>query len=190
MAAATTHGLPPETGVIEFKKTATKLGLNLDSVKEHLKRFAALDSDKDGQISLQDFALHYKLPISSPVKELFSIFDRKSNGVINFRQYLVGSVCLAWLAAKNEIADSALKILQEYSKPNNKQVILDSNIEDILKRILQIIDNTNYDNHNVRSRNEEFQEFLSCYPELTTLLSTLMPNKTSVDNHPRESILI
>ena len=26
MAAATTHGLPPETGVIEFKKTATKLG--------------------------------------------------------------------------------------------------------------------------------------------------------------------
>lgn len=190
MAAATTHGLPPETGVIEFKKTATKLGLNLDSVKGHLKRFAALDSDKDGQISLRDFALHYKLPISSPVKELFSIFDRESNGVINFRQYLVGSVCLARLAAKKEIAESALKILQEYSKPNNKQVLPDSNIEDILKRILQIIDNTNYDNHNVRSRNEEFQEFLCCYPELTTLLSTLLPNKTSVDNHPRESILI
>lgn len=50
--------------------------INLDSVKEHLKRFAVLDSDKDGRISLKDFALHYKLPVSSPVKELFSIIDR------------------------------------------------------------------------------------------------------------------
>ena len=50
--------------------------INLDCVKEHLKRFAVLDSDKDGRMSLKDFALHYKLPASSPVKELFSIFDR------------------------------------------------------------------------------------------------------------------
>ena len=50
--------------------------INLDCVKGHLKRFAVLDSDKDGRISLKDFALHYKLPVSSPVKEIFSIFDR------------------------------------------------------------------------------------------------------------------
>ena len=50
--------------------------INLDCAKEHLKRFVVLDSDKDGHISLQDFALHYKLPLTSPVKELFSIFDR------------------------------------------------------------------------------------------------------------------
>ena len=50
--------------------------INLDTVKEHLKTFAVLDSDKDGHISLNDFALHYKLPTSALVKELFSIFDR------------------------------------------------------------------------------------------------------------------
>ena len=50
--------------------------INLDCVNEHLKRFAVLDSDKDGRISLNDFALHYKLPVSSPVNELFSILDR------------------------------------------------------------------------------------------------------------------
>ena len=44
------------------------------------------------------------------------------------------------------------QVLQEYSKPNKRQ-ILDSKTEDILKSILQIIDDTNYDNHNVRSRN-------------------------------------
>ncbi|XP_020623355.1 lysophosphatidylcholine acyltransferase 2-like [Orbicella faveolata] len=76
MAAAVKHGLPPEAGIIEFKVTAGKLGINLDCVKEHLKRFVVLDSDKDGRISLKDFAMHYKLPLSSPVKELFSIFDR------------------------------------------------------------------------------------------------------------------
>ena len=50
--------------------------INLDCVKEHLKRFVVLDSDKDGRISLKDFAMHYKLPLSTLVKELFSIFDR------------------------------------------------------------------------------------------------------------------
>ena len=50
--------------------------VNLDSAKEYLKRFALMDSDKDGQISLQDFALHYKLPTSTPVKKIFSILDR------------------------------------------------------------------------------------------------------------------
>ena len=35
-----------------------------------------MDADKDGQISLQDFALHYKLPTSAPVQKIFSIFDR------------------------------------------------------------------------------------------------------------------
>ena len=48
----------------------------MDCVKECLKRFVVLDSDKDGRISLKDFALHYKLPTISPVKELFSVFDK------------------------------------------------------------------------------------------------------------------
>ena len=38
--------------------------------------FAVLDSDKDGYISLKDFALHYKLPTSPQLRELFSVFDR------------------------------------------------------------------------------------------------------------------
>lgn len=186
MAEAVKHGLPPEAGIIEFNVTAGKLGINLDCVKEHLKRFAVLDSDKDGRISLKDFALHYKLPVSSPVKELFSIFDRENQGVVDFREYLIGSVCLARLAAKKEVADSALKVLQEYSKPN-ESFICGRNQEDILKSILKIIDDTYSDNHNVRSRNEEFQDFLSSHDELTVLLSSLLP---PVENHVRESLLI
>ena len=48
----------------------------MDSAKEQLERFAAVDLDQDGQISLEDFALFYNLPISKPVKEIFKIMDR------------------------------------------------------------------------------------------------------------------
>jgi len=189
MATATKHGLPPEAGVIEFNNTAGRLGINLDTAKEHLERFALLDSDKDGKISLQDFALHYKLPNATPVKEIFSIFDREATGAIDFRQYLVGSACLARVAAKKEVVESALKVLQEYSKPN-QNFVPDGKVKDIVGSILQTIDDRNYDNHNVRSRNEEFQEFLSCHHELTTLLSSLFPREVPVENHVRESRLI
>ncbi|KAJ7360552.1 Lysophosphatidylcholine acyltransferase 2 [Desmophyllum pertusum] len=186
MAAAIKRGLPPQVGIIEFKATAAKLGVNLDTVKEHLDKFVALDSDKDGHISLKDFALYYKLPTSSAVKELFSIFDRENKDVIDFREYLLGSVCLARLAAKKEVAERALKALQEYSKPN-QSLISDSKQEGILMSILKNIDETYSDNHNVRSRNEEFQDFLSHHDDLTVLLSSLLP---TVENHVRESILI
>ena len=50
--------------------------INVDCAKEHLERFALIDSDQDGEISLEDFALHCNLPISTPVGELFKIMDR------------------------------------------------------------------------------------------------------------------
>ncbi|RMX50199.1 hypothetical protein pdam_00004832 [Pocillopora damicornis] len=186
MEAATKHGLPSEAGIIEFKVTATKLGVNLDTVKEHLKMFAVLDSDKDGYISLKDFALHYKLPTSPQLRELFSVFDRENKGVISFREYLIGSVCLARVAAKKEVAGSALKALQEYSKPTRK-MISSNQQESILKSVVKTIDDTYADNHNVRSRNEEFQEFLSNHDELTVLLSSVLP---PVETGVQESRLI
>ncbi|XP_068722822.1 lysophosphatidylcholine acyltransferase 2-like isoform X2 [Montipora capricornis] len=186
MTKAAALGLPPDTGVIEFCNTAGKLGISVESAKEQLERFAAMDSDQDGQISVEDFALFYNLPISKPVKEIFKIMDRHNKGFIDFRQYIVGTACLARIAAKKEVAESALK---EYSKPK-KRVVVDSNFKDILESILQTIDNTDYGNHNVRSRNEEFREFLSRHHELTTLLSSLPPRETHVGYHVRESRLI
>lgn len=50
--------------------------INVDCAKEHLERFALMDSDQDGEISFEDFALYYNLPISTPVEEIFKIMDR------------------------------------------------------------------------------------------------------------------
>ena len=36
---------------------------------------------------------------------------QENRDVISFREYLLGSVCLERLAAKKEVADSALKVL-------------------------------------------------------------------------------
>ena len=52
------------------------------------------------------------------------------------------------------LTNTVLQVLQEYSKPK-KRVVVDSNFKDILESILQTIDNTDYGNHNVRSRNGE-----------------------------------
>lgn len=76
--------------------------------------------------------------------------------------------------------------LQEYSKPTHR-TISSNQQESILKSVLKSIDDTYADNHNVRSRNEEFQEFLSHHDELTVLLSSLLP---PVENGVRESRLI
>lgn len=189
MSKAVELGLPPSTGVIEFCNTAGKLGINVDCAKEHLERFALIDSDQDGEISFEDFALHYNLPISTPVEEIFKIMDRDDEGIIGFRQYLVGAACLARIAAKKEVAESALKVLQEYSKPK-RSIVVDSNFKDIVDSILETIDDEDYNNHNVRSRNEEFREFLSRHHDLTTLLSSLLPRETPIENLVRESRLI
>ena len=62
----------------------------MDAVKGYLKRFAVLDSDKDGKLSLEDVALHYKLPITSPVRDLYSIFDRVRPKPLAFTEMFSG----------------------------------------------------------------------------------------------------
>lgn len=57
-----------------------------------------------------------------------------------------------------------LQVLQEYSKPK-RSIVVDSNFKDIVDSILETIDNEDYNNHNVRSRNGEWSEkrFLCAY---------------------------
>lgn len=46
------------------------------------------------------------------------------------------------------------QVLQEYSKPK-RSIVVDSNFKDIVDSILETIDDEDYNNHNVRSRNGE-----------------------------------
>ena len=52
--------------------------MNLDHAKEQVAKFASMDSNKDGSVTIQEFADFHRLPLSTPVKELFSVYDRVS----------------------------------------------------------------------------------------------------------------
>ena len=52
--------------------------MSLDHIKEQVAKFATMDANKDGVVTLQEFADFYRLPLSIPVKELFAVYDRVS----------------------------------------------------------------------------------------------------------------
>ena len=52
--------------------------INLDHAKEQVAKFASMDSNKDGSVTIQEFADYYRLPLSTPVRELFSVYDKVS----------------------------------------------------------------------------------------------------------------
>lgn len=53
--------------------------LKWDNMRKELESFAAMASScKGGRITIEEFARFLKLPVSSALEELFSLFDRVS----------------------------------------------------------------------------------------------------------------
>lgn len=48
-------------------------------MRDQLETFAVIDTDKDGIITLEDYAKYHDLPICSPLKLLYSAFDPVSD---------------------------------------------------------------------------------------------------------------
>ncbi|EDO47389.1 predicted protein [Nematostella vectensis] len=107
-------GLPDDAAVVEFQKVSSKLGMNLDYMKARLGMFVAIDTNRDGLITLTDFARHYRLPISSALKQMFSALDPDNKGHVTFRQYLIGTACLANIGSSKTMAQDALTVILSF----------------------------------------------------------------------------
>ncbi|XP_065186792.1 lysophosphatidylcholine acyltransferase 2-like [Sycon ciliatum] len=86
---AVDYGLPAWVGNVEYVLMRDTFRLNLNQLKILLKRFAALDSDKDGFITCEDFTADLKWPAREGVSEFFRICDTASRGKITFREYAI-----------------------------------------------------------------------------------------------------
>lgn len=94
MSRARSRHLPCETGLVEVSKLCHRLGIDMAAVENQLDTFAEMARQRDGLIRLTEFADYLGIPTSEPaLVELFQLYDTDCDGVIDFREYLLG-VCL------------------------------------------------------------------------------------------------
>ncbi|ELW72630.1 lysophosphatidylcholine acyltransferase 2B [Tupaia chinensis] len=95
MISAGNLQLPMEAGLVEFTKISQKLKLDWDNIHKHLDEYAAIAvASKGGEIGIEEFSSYLKLPVSEPLRQLFTLFDRNKDGSIDFREYVIGLTVL------------------------------------------------------------------------------------------------
>ncbi|XP_015859850.2 lysophosphatidylcholine acyltransferase 2B [Peromyscus maniculatus bairdii] len=111
MISAGALQLPMEAGLVEFTKISQKLKLDWDNIHKHLDKYAAIAvSSKGGKIGIEEFSNHLKLPISEPLRQLFSLFDRNHDGTIDFREYVIGLTVLCNPSNTEKILQMSFKL--------------------------------------------------------------------------------
>ncbi|XP_037085268.1 lysophosphatidylcholine acyltransferase 2-like isoform X1 [Pollicipes pollicipes] len=91
MSKARANNLPCETGLVEVTKLMHQLGINMSTIEAEMESFAEIARKTDGLIRLTEFAAYLGIPTSEPgLVELFNLYDSDRDGVIDFREYLLG----------------------------------------------------------------------------------------------------
>ena len=76
MRSATQAGLPPTSGIVIYRNVNRDLQMDLKAIKKWLRRFAAMDADKDGFVRVGDFAGFLQLPNDACVQAVFTAADK------------------------------------------------------------------------------------------------------------------
>ena len=72
MRTARKAGLPFRSGMVVYLKANRDLNMDLKAMKKWLRRFIAMDGDKDGFIKVEDFAGFLHVPNDACVQAVFS----------------------------------------------------------------------------------------------------------------------
>ncbi|XP_038197421.1 lysophosphatidylcholine acyltransferase 2B-like [Arvicola amphibius] len=111
MVSAGALQLPMEAGLVEFTTISRKLKLDWDNIHKHLDKYAEIAvASKGGKIGIEEFSNYLKLPISEPLSQLFSLFDRNHDGTIDFREYVIGLTVLCNPANTEKILQMSFKL--------------------------------------------------------------------------------
>lgn len=65
-------------------------GLDNDALKKVYKQFLAVDSDKSGQVDINEFCRLLRVERSQFVERLFGMFDTDKTGTIDLKEFVVG----------------------------------------------------------------------------------------------------
>ncbi|XP_065177709.1 lysophosphatidylcholine acyltransferase 2-like [Sycon ciliatum] len=91
-AAGVKHGLPAHAGAIQYPLFRSAFGFNLAFCKEQVKRFAAINSRKDGFITASEMQSYFHWPIEEDCRRLFSYYatNAQRRDRITFPEFLAG----------------------------------------------------------------------------------------------------
>ena len=65
-------GLPPVSGIVIYHNVTKDMKMDFKTIKKWLRRFAAMDGDKDGFVTLEDFAHFLQLPNDASLQAVFT----------------------------------------------------------------------------------------------------------------------
>ena len=78
MAHGHRQGLPFSSCMVVYSTTSQETGLHYREIMDYLTRFAEIDSDKDGWITVDDMATFLGVPASTRLQVLFAGTDTVS----------------------------------------------------------------------------------------------------------------
>ncbi|XP_066290318.1 lysophosphatidylcholine acyltransferase 2-like isoform X2 [Branchiostoma lanceolatum] len=180
MVAAGKSDMPMDAGLVEFQKLREKLGLKLEDMRQLLKQYSNIAEKEGGVIGIDDFAKHLNLPVTEPLKELFSMYDRDGSGRIDFREYVIGLSVVSQPANTEETLQMAFKM---FDTEGNGKITEDSlaailrsafnmekmDISDLFKAVDK--DGNGFITY------DEFEAFSKVHPEYAGLFKTYQDMK-------------
>jgi|TARA_B110000977_G_scaffold97815_1_gene128764 serine/threonine-protein phosphatase 2B regulatory subunit len=89
-AGAFGAALPPGNPVQDMEAFQKMHGLDNDALKKVYKQFLAVDSDKSGQVDINEFCRLLRVERSQFVERLFGMFDTDKTGTIDLKEFVVG----------------------------------------------------------------------------------------------------
>lgn len=94
MRSARKAGLPFRSGMVVYLKANSDLNMDMKTMNTWLHRFVIMDEDKDGFITLEDFARFLQISASDDGGHLKDVFNatKLEEGKLGFRHYLYGIV--------------------------------------------------------------------------------------------------
>ncbi|XP_035678837.1 lysophosphatidylcholine acyltransferase 2-like isoform X1 [Branchiostoma floridae] len=189
MVAAGKSDMPMDAGLVEFQKLREKLGkvhfpgslheapqsLKLEDMRQLLKKYSSIAGKEGGVIGIDDFAKHLNLPVTEPLKELFSMYDRDGSGRIDFREYVIGLSVVSQPANTEETLQMAFKMFD--TEGNGK--ITEASLAAILRSAfnMETMDVSDLfkavdTNGNGVITYDEFEAFSKAHPEYAGLFKT------------------
>eukprot|EP00184_Porphyridium_aerugineum_P008670 CAMPEP_0184692582 /NCGR_PEP_ID=MMETSP0313-20130426/1004_1 /TAXON_ID=2792 /ORGANISM="Porphyridium aerugineum, Strain SAG 1380-2" /LENGTH=637 /DNA_ID=CAMNT_0027150423 /DNA_START=111 /DNA_END=2024 /DNA_ORIENTATION=- len=105
------NGLPADSGMIEYQYIKDKLQVSMEDTSRLLKEFSEIDKDRDGMITLEEFANFLGLPVTDRIQRIFRMYDIKGRGKIQFREYIIGMLIFTSPVIKDDLLRQAFSFL-------------------------------------------------------------------------------